>query len=146
MPLNVVTFNSLKRVIKFNSRFTQNTLGEANLLEVGAGAVGCSTSGGGDNVVSTTAVVETKTTEAPAIKTTEAPAITSSPVAHPAPTTPCSSVPQPARATTTKIVATPSRAKKHPKGTPTVTPEKGHLQPVIEEVDRSKPHGRKFTN
>lgn len=137
LPLNVVTFNSLKSVIKFNSRVTQNILGEANLLEVGAGSVGCSASGGGDNVISTTAVVETKTPEAPAA--------TSSPVTHPTPVTSCSSVPYPASATKTKVAATSSRAVKHPKGTPMVTPEKEHVQPVFEEVDRSKPHSREFT-
>ena len=123
----------MKSVIKFNSRFTQNTLGEVNLVELGAGTLGCSASGGEDNigdVVSTTVVVETKTTEAPAA--------TSSPVDHPAPVTSCSSV------TTTKVAAASSRAMKHPKGTtrPTVAPGKGHVQPVVEEIDQPK---REFT-
>ena len=34
MPINVPTFRALKSVVKFNSRFTQNTLGEQNLLLV----------------------------------------------------------------------------------------------------------------
>ncbi|KAL1616191.1 hypothetical protein SLS56_011498 [Neofusicoccum ribis] len=33
MPINVATFNALKDVMKFNSRYTQNTLGQTNLLE-----------------------------------------------------------------------------------------------------------------
>jgi carbonic anhydrase len=37
MPINVPTYRALKSVVKFNSRFTQNTLGEQNLLLV-AGA------------------------------------------------------------------------------------------------------------
>lgn len=49
MPINVATFNSIKSVIKFNSRFTQNSLGEANLLDqtainAAAGAVEASKS------------------------------------------------------------------------------------------------------
>lgn len=36
LPLNVKTYNSLKATIKFNSRYTQNNLGDTNLLEVAA--------------------------------------------------------------------------------------------------------------
>ncbi|XTI84126.1 carbonic anhydrase [Cenococcum geophilum] len=36
LPLNVATFNAIKSVVKFNSRFTQNELGEPNLLVVAA--------------------------------------------------------------------------------------------------------------
>ena len=36
LPLNVWTFNALKGVMKFNARYTQNTLGRTNLLELGA--------------------------------------------------------------------------------------------------------------
>lgn len=36
LPLNVQTYNAVKKVVKFNSRFTQNTLGHDNLLEVAA--------------------------------------------------------------------------------------------------------------
>jgi carbonic anhydrase len=36
MNLNVKTFNALKSVIKFNSRYSQNTLGATNLIQVGA--------------------------------------------------------------------------------------------------------------
>jgi len=36
LPLNVATFNKIKNVIKFNARFTQNTLGQTNLLQVAA--------------------------------------------------------------------------------------------------------------
>jgi carbonic anhydrase len=34
LPINVETFLALKSVVKFNSRYTQNALGEANLLQV----------------------------------------------------------------------------------------------------------------
>ncbi|KAF2273739.1 carbonic anhydrase [Westerdykella ornata] len=34
LPLDVDTFNDIKRVVKFNSRYTQNTLGEENLIGV----------------------------------------------------------------------------------------------------------------
>ncbi|KAH9868575.1 hypothetical protein J1614_007647 [Plenodomus biglobosus] len=36
LPISVADFNSIKRVVKFNSRFVQNTLGQMNMLEVGA--------------------------------------------------------------------------------------------------------------
>jgi hypothetical protein len=38
LPLDVNTFNSLKSVIKFNSRFTQNSLGKPNLLSMNGNA------------------------------------------------------------------------------------------------------------
>jgi hypothetical protein len=34
LPMGVETYNSMKKVVKFNSRFGQNGLGEQNLLEV----------------------------------------------------------------------------------------------------------------
>jgi carbonic anhydrase len=36
LPINVKTFNTLKSVIKFNARYSQNSLGETNLLDVAA--------------------------------------------------------------------------------------------------------------
>ncbi|KAF8066507.1 alpha carbonic anhydrase [Lyophyllum atratum] len=36
LPLNVQTFLMFKKVLKFNSRYTQNTLGRTNLIEVAA--------------------------------------------------------------------------------------------------------------
>ncbi|EKG21274.1 hypothetical protein MPH_01417 [Macrophomina phaseolina MS6] len=36
LPINVATFNSIKSVMKFNSRFSQNSLGEPNLLDSAA--------------------------------------------------------------------------------------------------------------
>jgi carbonic anhydrase len=36
LPLSVKTYNAVKHVIKFNSRYTQNALGEDNLLEISA--------------------------------------------------------------------------------------------------------------
>jgi carbonic anhydrase len=36
LPLNVQTYNAVKKVVKFNSRYTQNSLGKGNLLEVSA--------------------------------------------------------------------------------------------------------------
>ena len=36
LPLNVATYNALKSVIKFNSRYTQNRPGQPNLLVVAA--------------------------------------------------------------------------------------------------------------
>jgi carbonic anhydrase len=43
VALNVDNFNSLKSVVKFNSRYTQNALGDDNLLAVArsAAAVRC---------------------------------------------------------------------------------------------------------
>jgi carbonic anhydrase len=35
MPVTIQAFNAFKRVIKFNSRYTQNTLGAGNLLGKG---------------------------------------------------------------------------------------------------------------
>lgn len=34
LPINVKTFNALKKVIKFNARYSQNPLGESNLLDL----------------------------------------------------------------------------------------------------------------
>lgn len=36
LPLSVQSYNALKKVIKFNSRYTQNSPGKGNLLEVEA--------------------------------------------------------------------------------------------------------------
>lgn len=33
LPMNPASFNSMKKVLKFNSRFTQGSLGEPNLIE-----------------------------------------------------------------------------------------------------------------
>ncbi|KAK7037247.1 hypothetical protein VNI00_011238 [Paramarasmius palmivorus] len=40
MPLNVQTYSALKKVMKFNSRYTQNTPGGINLLEMAASQLG----------------------------------------------------------------------------------------------------------
>ncbi|KJR87506.1 carbonic anhydrase [Sporothrix schenckii 1099-18] len=39
VPLNVQTYNAVKKVVKFNARYTQNTLGLDNLLELSAAAL-----------------------------------------------------------------------------------------------------------
>ena len=36
LPLNVATFNAIKKVVKFNARYSQNKLGERNLLDIAA--------------------------------------------------------------------------------------------------------------
>lgn len=36
LPLNVKTFNAIKSVVRFNSRYTQNSLGKENLIGVGS--------------------------------------------------------------------------------------------------------------
>ncbi|KAI9374457.1 alpha carbonic anhydrase [Aspergillus egyptiacus] len=36
LPVNVQTYNAVKKVIKFNARYTQGTLGQDNLLDVAA--------------------------------------------------------------------------------------------------------------
>lgn len=36
LPLDVKTFNAIKSVVKFNARYTQNTLGQENLVAVGS--------------------------------------------------------------------------------------------------------------
>ncbi|EZF30621.1 hypothetical protein H109_03956 [Trichophyton interdigitale MR816] len=41
LSLDVVTFNAVKKVVKYNARYTQNSLGRVNLLEVAAGDIGC---------------------------------------------------------------------------------------------------------
>lgn len=38
LPLNVATYNAIKSVVKFNSRYTQNDPGEPNLLELACAA------------------------------------------------------------------------------------------------------------
>lgn len=35
LDISVADFNSIKSVVKFNSRYIQNSLGEVNMLEVG---------------------------------------------------------------------------------------------------------------
>ncbi|KAF2265292.1 carbonic anhydrase [Lojkania enalia] len=36
LPINVAIYNKIKSVVKFNSRVTQNTLGQQNIIEVGS--------------------------------------------------------------------------------------------------------------
>jgi carbonic anhydrase len=36
LPLNVQSYNAVKKVLKFNARYTQNALGQPNLLEIAA--------------------------------------------------------------------------------------------------------------
>lgn len=36
LPVNVQSYNAVKHVLKFNARYTQNVLGQDNLLEVAA--------------------------------------------------------------------------------------------------------------
>ncbi|KAI9770418.1 MAG: hypothetical protein M1840_003304 [Geoglossum simile] len=38
LKLDTKTFNNVKKVVKFNSRYTQNDLGQENLLKIGCGA------------------------------------------------------------------------------------------------------------
>ncbi|EEB92869.1 hypothetical protein MPER_08558, partial [Moniliophthora perniciosa FA553] len=40
LPLDVKTYKALKKVMKFNARYTQNTLGSMNLLEMAASQFG----------------------------------------------------------------------------------------------------------
>jgi hypothetical protein len=39
LPINAASFNAMKKVIKFNSRFTQGKLGEGNIIERAFAAV-----------------------------------------------------------------------------------------------------------
>ncbi|KAF3481250.1 periplasmic alpha-carbonic anhydrase [Arthroderma uncinatum] len=39
--IDVVTFNAVKKVVKYNARYTQNILGEENLMEIAAHDIGC---------------------------------------------------------------------------------------------------------
>ncbi|ESK88014.1 carbonic anhydrase [Moniliophthora roreri MCA 2997] len=41
LPLNVKTYKALKKVMGFNARYVQNTLGSINLLEMAASQFGC---------------------------------------------------------------------------------------------------------
>ena len=45
LPLSVKTFNEIKAVVKFNSRYTQNSLAQENLVVVGAEALAGSGAG-----------------------------------------------------------------------------------------------------
>lgn len=36
LPLNVATYNAIKKVVKFNARYSQNKLGDRNLLDIAA--------------------------------------------------------------------------------------------------------------
>lgn len=95
LPVNVAIFNAMKKVIKFNARYTQNALGEQNLLEVGAVTLGCqveNVAGGGDVITPPPAVNETVAETAPS-ETETAPAETAPaesvtpPAEHEVPTT-----------------------------------------------------------
>lgn len=68
LPINVATFNNMKSVIKFNSRYTQNTPGESNLIEVASqgGQNGTAPAEGGSSTVGTTPAA----TSTPAATTT----------------------------------------------------------------------------
>ncbi|KAJ5663054.1 hypothetical protein N7507_003785 [Penicillium longicatenatum] len=44
LPLNVQSYNAVKHVLKFNARYTQNALGQDNLVEIAASEVTNSTS------------------------------------------------------------------------------------------------------
>ena len=44
LPLNVQSYNAVKHVLKFNARYTQNALGQDNLIELAAAEVTNSTS------------------------------------------------------------------------------------------------------
>jgi hypothetical protein len=35
LPMDIASFNAIKKIIRFNSRFTQNVIGGANMVEVG---------------------------------------------------------------------------------------------------------------
>jgi hypothetical protein len=37
IPITVAQFNAMKQVMKFNARYTQNELGDVNLLQVASG-------------------------------------------------------------------------------------------------------------
>ena len=36
LPLNVATYNKIKKTVKFNARYSQNKLGDRNLLDIAA--------------------------------------------------------------------------------------------------------------
>lgn len=67
LPINVKTFNALKKVIKFNARYSQNPLGEANLLDLASDLkiqeLGISSTGRNGSF----AKVETPSTSAPTV-------------------------------------------------------------------------------
>lgn len=44
LPLNVQSYNAVKHVLKFNARYTQNALGQENLVELASAEVTNSTS------------------------------------------------------------------------------------------------------
>lgn len=102
LPLNVATYNALKSIIKFNSRYTQNTLGQTNLLEVGAGTLGCVLNGTDEiveDIISTTVQIDiptevpvattevTHSESASITTTTETLLVPTEEVAHPDPVT-----------------------------------------------------------
>ncbi|KAF8540044.1 alpha carbonic anhydrase [Trichophaea hybrida] len=55
MPVDVETFNKIKKVVRFNSRYTQNNAGEENVLEQGCKVVENARGGGGNATASATA-------------------------------------------------------------------------------------------
>lgn len=47
LPVDVETFRAFKRVIRFNSRYTQNTLGRDNLIVIAAADLEAAAGAGG---------------------------------------------------------------------------------------------------
>ncbi|KAF8250403.1 carbonic anhydrase [Wilcoxina mikolae CBS 423.85] len=69
MPVDVETFNKIKKVVRFNSRYTQNNAGEENVLEQGCRAVENARGGGGAGGNATATATEKKKVEASASAT-----------------------------------------------------------------------------
>ncbi|RPB01734.1 carbonic anhydrase [Choiromyces venosus 120613-1] len=73
LPLSVKTFNEIKSVVKFNSRYTQNSLNQNNLLAVGAaalaGAVAGEAAGNGTAAGNATEVAKPKPSGGAAVAT-----------------------------------------------------------------------------
>ncbi|KAL7273373.1 hypothetical protein RUND412_003774 [Rhizina undulata] len=92
LPLSVKTYNAIKSVVKFNSRYSQNTPGKQNLLQLGrvAGSVN-----------------STKTAHAAAPPPADLVAIVAPPPNH-AVVKPSSAAPSDAAASTSEATATPA--------------------------------------
>jgi carbonic anhydrase len=64
LDISVADYNAIKQIVKFNSRFIQNSLGQANMLEVGALAGGPNATKPGNSTAAPAAPVSAPVVEA----------------------------------------------------------------------------------
>lgn len=131
LPLNVATFNQIKAVVGFNARFTQNAVGQDNLLAASAKVVAQveATAGGAE------AVVAAPVAEAAPATAGGAEAVFAAPVAEAAPAAevakPAAEAAKPAVAEGAASVNIPSSSSSPP---PSLSPPTFHSPALVSPV------------